>query len=399
MTTVVRTILGSTGSGRWPGLVALGWLACTALACGEGTIEPSEDARAASLEPGWTPEARPRAETWILAIRTETQASGLGTAEAYAACELALPERGDFRGRAVLRSIETPRYLGGCTLLSSTGDDEIPLVLDGIREDDRIRLRESSEAREIVQTMDCDGLVLNSSTLVPASEHEFEMRLRDGETHEYRPTGARPDWKVVVRYTLQSRAFVDARVRSRPAGRPPIEVCAPSTAARAAIRVALEAKDFGSAIDLASRALGLERLGPRFSVEFDPSIVDPDVFGRTREDEDGGIRIRIGPSAIRDAPILLSTLLHEAVGHAVLGLSEHDPEYPSRFEVEEIEALHLEAVSAAMLGLSEEQLSLVCDALARRRAALRGRHPERDEELGQHLDAAPLLTWISCEGR
>jgi len=368
---------------------------CPALACGSGSETPAVPQVSAAGTPAAS--ARPeRADEWVLAVHSETETAFEGTSTADAAFEFVVPERGDFTASAVLRLREYPRNMAGCTILSSSGYEVIPLVLNGSRAGGRLRLRESTPARRYELTTNCDELIVTTPTLVEASEHEFEMALREGETFEYQPPDSRRGRTIRVRYTLMSRAFVDERIRARGRTRAPIEVCAPTAAGRSAIQAAIEAGDHGKAIELATRALGLARLGPIPSIVFDPTILDRELFGSSREDLTGKLTIRLGPSAVRDAPVLLSTILHEVVGHAVLGLSEHDPEYSRRWAAEELVALRIEAASATTLGLSAEQLARIGETLTKRRAALKDRDPDLEAEIGRDLESQNWLTWVTC---
>ncbi|MFN0059198.1 MAG: hypothetical protein ACKVX7_12120 [Planctomycetota bacterium] len=245
--------------------------------------------------------------------------------------------------------------------------------------------------------MDCDGLILTDSNFVEASEHEFDLSLSDEETYEYSPPTQQPRQKVVMRYTLTSRAFVDAKIATRLRSKTPIELCRPSREEKKSIQAAIRAQDFAMAIELSTKALGIERVVPGVSVEYDPTILDPEQYGGSSEDRDGRFLITLGPPALRDAPILLSTILHEAIGHRALGNSPQDPEYSSQWDVEEIEALRIEAMAAEVLGLSRWQIARIEEAAASRLAALEKRNPDLKVEIEHKLASTEYVKWISCD--
>lgn len=374
--------------------VLVAWIALPILGCDTGPGEPRGGAsRAESVSEnagtGVSPVPSPTlAGPWVLWVREETEVSYVGASEGFAAYELDVPERGEFTTRAVLRLRSFPRRQGECTILETTGYEETPLVLHGVRDGDRIRLRESRAARRTVLTMECDELIVTTPTEVAASEHEFELRLAEGETHEHRPAGERKGQRTVVHYTLRTRAFVEARRAARPIARPPVQVCTPNAAAHEAIREAIRRKDHRAAIDLAIAALGLGRLGLPLTIDFDPALSDPDSPGATREDPEGRIAVRLGPAAFHDSPDLLGVILHEAVGHGALGRSEHDPELPGRWGQEEREALRIELLAAGVLGTGDERLARIDAAYA-----LRG----GGTAAGSAESGPPSVTWITCE--
>jgi len=341
-------------------------------------------------------EAVPR--EWVLLLRTEIETPFVGTAAGGAAFELELPEEGEFATEAVLVLREFPRRMGACTILSAPGYEAVPIRLAGRREGDRLFLRETREERDYLIEMECDELPVTTPVHVPASEHEFELRVREGEVHERRAPGERPGDRALFRYTLRSRALVEERIAARVRRSPPVEVCTPGAAAIEAIRGALDADDPHRAIDLAHRALGLDRLGVDLTIVPDRSLVDPDARGSTREGPDGALTIRLAPPALRTPEVLLSTILHEAVGHAALGTSELDPEYSTRWPEEEIAALWIELAAAETLGLAEDDQARILGELERRRAALAARDPDAATELFRRLEAVELIRWIPCGG-
>jgi len=137
-----------------------------------------------------------------------------------------------------------------------------------------------------------------------------------------------------------------------------------------------------SAIDLATVALGLDRLGLGLSIIADPTLVDPESFGATREDSDGRITVGLGLAAFEDSSTLLGTILHEAIGHAALGRSEVDPSFSEHWPLEELQALRIELLAAAVLGLPEARIERIQESVARRERDSGGLAPDPEGEAG-----------------
>jgi hypothetical protein len=341
-------------------------------------------------------EAVPR--EWILLLRAEIETPFVGSAVGDAAFELTLPEDGEFASAALLRLRDFPRRMGACTIISAPGYEVAPLWLSGRREGDRLLLRETRESRDYTIEMECDELPVTTPVHVPASEHEFEMRVREGEVHEHRAPGERPGERVLYRYTLRSRALVEERIASRARRTTPIDVCEPSADAIEGIRRALTGDDPARAIDLAVRALGLGNLGLELTIVPDRTLEDPGAYGSTREGPGGEITVRLAPAALRDPAVLLSTILHEVIGHGVLGSSELDPAFASRWPEEEVAALWIELSAAAALELPEEDQARLLGEFERRRAALSVHDPAAALELMRRLESVEPIRWNSCGG-
>lgn len=338
-------------------------------------------------------DGAPRSTTddvgWVLEFRGVTDTDKVGRAVHRGAYQLDVPASGAFSSEAESELIEYPKRLGECDLVGSDGYVKSRLTLAGHREGNVLRLRESWPARTATLELRCNGITMKTPAPLDAGDHEFDLRLEEGATFEWKVPGpARRS--AVVAYTLRRPTAQEAAIR-RPKAKQP-KLCKPSAPEVEAIHKALKSKDYDGAIARARDALGLPALRPNWDIRRDPSMKGEYEFGATNPDGS----IRLGVHAFDNAPRLLGTLFHEAIGHSLSGAAFTGNDIPASFAAEEIVAYTMEQSAFDVLGITAFDRQIVSQQLTDLTAEFRRNYPTRVQELDARIQGAKSVAWEAC---